>query len=195
MERKLSNFTISFVSLLSVLALAFSCSSPSEDEESNTATADTSVPTVTAISPADDTTDVSVKSTISITFSKSIKPANLTVSTTKICSGTMQLSVDGFNNCVPVVVSYDSSRKIYTMTSGSSTAAQELNSLPKHQIKTTTSEKDYLDVSLARDCNFTGFTTASVCYSACSWSYACASGLTAGSGHAVVRHLGRIWII
>ena len=107
----------------------------------------------------------------------------------------MQLSVDGFNTCVPVIVSYDSSRKICTMTSDSSTAAQELNSLPKHQVKITTSVKDYLDVSLASDCTSAGFTTASVCSSACSWSYAGASGLTAGSGHAVVHYLGKIWVI
>ncbi|SVA03145.1 uncharacterized protein METZ01_LOCUS55999 [marine metagenome] len=47
----------------------------------------------------------------------------------------MHLSVDGFNTCVPVDVSYDSSRKIYTMTSGSSTANQELDSLLKHKVK------------------------------------------------------------
>ena len=64
------------------MALVFSCSSPSEDEEATIATADTSAPIVSAVSSADGTTDVSVKSKIYITFSKSIEPANLTVSTT-----------------------------------------------------------------------------------------------------------------
>ena len=41
MERKLSNFSIAFADLLSVLALAFSCSSTREDEESTIATAET----------------------------------------------------------------------------------------------------------------------------------------------------------
>ena len=41
MERKLSNFSIAFANLLSVLALAFSCSSTSEDEESTIATSET----------------------------------------------------------------------------------------------------------------------------------------------------------
>jgi len=40
-ERKLSNFSIAFANLLSVLALAFSCSSTSEDEESTIATVET----------------------------------------------------------------------------------------------------------------------------------------------------------
>ena len=41
MEQKLSNFAIAIADLLSVLALAFSCSSTSEDEESTIATAET----------------------------------------------------------------------------------------------------------------------------------------------------------
>ena len=56
MERKLRNFAIPFASLQSVLALAFSCSFPSEYEESTTGTADTSSPTVTAVSSADGAT-------------------------------------------------------------------------------------------------------------------------------------------
>ena len=107
----------------------------------------------------------------------------------------MHLSVDGFNTCDPVIVSYDSSRKICTMTSDSNTAAQELNSLPEHQVKITTRVKDCLDVSLASDCTSAGFATASVCSSACSWSYAGASGLKDRSGHAIVRHLGKMWVI
>ena len=107
----------------------------------------------------------------------------------------MHLSVDGFNTCVPAVSSYDSSRKIYAMTSGSSTAVQELDSLQKHQVKVTTSVKDYFGGVLASDYSSAGFTTASVCSSARSWSYAGAYGLKAGSGHAVVHHLGKIWVI
>ena len=81
------------------------------------------------------------------------------------------------------------------MTSDSNTAAQELNSLTEHQVKITTSVKDNLDVSLASDYTSAGFATASVCSSACSWSYAGASDLKDGSGHAVVRHLGKIWVV
>lgn len=41
MERKLINFSIAFADLLPVLALAFSFSSTSEDEESTIATTET----------------------------------------------------------------------------------------------------------------------------------------------------------
>ena len=81
------------------------------------------------------------------------------------------------------------------MTPGSSTAVQELDSLQKHHVKVTTSVKDYFGVALASDYSSAGFTTASVCSSACSWSFAGASDLKAGSGHAVVHHLGKMWVI
>ena len=55
--------------------------------------------------------------------------------------------------------------------------------------------KDYFGFALTRDHSSVRFATASVCSSTCSWSYACDSGLTAGSGHAVVHHLGKMWII
>ena len=195
MGGKLSNLSLEYFVLLSFMAFAFSCATPGSDEESTTSTADTTVPTVTTISPADGTTDVAVTSTISITFSKSIEPRNVTTSTTESCSGTVQLSVDGFNNCIPAVVTYDTSRKIYTLTAGSSSAALELTSSTKHQIKATTSVIDYFSIALASDYTSAGFTTISICTSGCTWSDAAATGMTAGSGHAVVYHLGKLWVI
>ncbi|MBC8219774.1 MAG: Ig-like domain-containing protein, partial [Proteobacteria bacterium] len=132
MGGKLSNLSLEYFVLLSFMAFAFSCSSPGSKEESTVASADTTVPTVTTISPADGTTNKAVTSTISITFNKSIEPRNVTASTSENCSGTMQLSVDGFNSCIPAVVSYDSSRKIYTLTAGSSSSTLELVSSTKH---------------------------------------------------------------
>ena len=186
---------LEYFALLSFLLFTFSCATPGSKEESTTSTSDTTVPTVTTISPADGTTDVAVTSTISVTFSKSIEPRNVTVTTTESCSETIQLSVDGFNNCIPAVVSYDSSRKIYTLTAGSSSAALELISSTNHQLKVTTSVKDYFNISLASDYISAGFTTTSICTSGCSWSDTAATGLTAGSGHSVVYHLGKLWVI
>ena len=55
--------------------------------------------------------------------------------------------------------------------------------------------KDYFGVALASDYTSAGFTTASVCSSARSWSYAGAYGLKSGSGHAVVHHLGKMRVV
>ena len=195
MVEKLSISSLECFVLLSFLAFAVSCSSPGSKEESTVASADTTVPTVTTISPADGTTNMAVTSTISITFNKSIEPRNVTASTSENCNGTMQLSVDGFNSCIPAVVSYDSSRKIYTLTAGSSSSALELVSSTKHQLKVTTSVKDYFSIALDSDYISEGFTTTSICTSGCAWSDIAATGLTAGSGHAVVFYLGKLWVI
>ena len=55
--------------------------------------------------------------------------------------------------------------------------------------------KDYFGFALGGDYTSDGFTIASVCSSACSWSCAGASGLKAGSGHAVVHHLGKVRVV
>ena len=73
MERKSRKIWVQFFTLLSLLTLSVSCSSSEDGEEStDNAGADTSAPTVKANSPEDGSADVSVSSTISVTFSKSI---------------------------------------------------------------------------------------------------------------------------
>ena len=46
------------------------------------------------------------------------------------------------------------------MTPNSSVAVQELDSLQNHQLKVTTSVKDYFGVALASDYSSVGFATA-----------------------------------
>ena len=73
MERKSRKIWVWFFTLLCLLTLSVSCSSSDDEEEStDTAGNDTSVPTVTAVSPEDGAADVSVSSTVSVTSSKSI---------------------------------------------------------------------------------------------------------------------------
>ena len=81
MERKSRKIWVRFFTLLCLLTLSVSCSSSDDEEEStDTAGTDTSAPTVTTVSPEDGAADVSVSSTISVTFSKSIEPVNATTS-------------------------------------------------------------------------------------------------------------------
>ena len=103
MERKSRKIWVQFFTLLCLLTLAVSCSSSDdEDESTDTAGTDKSALTVTAVSPEDGVADVSVNSTISVTFSKSIEPLYATTSSSEVCSGTMQISTDSFNSCIPV---------------------------------------------------------------------------------------------
>ena len=55
--------------------------------------------------------------------------------------------------------------------------------------------KDYFGFALASDYTSDGFTTASVCSSACSWIYAGSAELSTGSGHTVVHHLGKCGLL
>ena len=195
MERTSRKIWVRFFTLLCLLTLSVSCSSSDDEEEStDTSGTDTSAPTVTAVSPEDGATDVSVSSTISVTFSKSIEPVYATTSSSEVCSGTMQISTDSFNSCIPAVVTYDTSRRTYTLTAGSSSVSRELASLTKHQLKVTTGIKDYFGKALAEDYTSSGFTTASVCSSGCIWTDAGASGLTAGIGHALLFHQDKLWV-
>ncbi len=81
MQRKSHKTWVCFFTLLCLLTLSVSCST-SKDEEESTGTAknDTFALTVTSISPEDGATYVSVNSTISVTFSKSIEPLYATTS-------------------------------------------------------------------------------------------------------------------
>ena len=195
MERKSHKSRFRFLTLLFLLTLSVSCSS-SEDEEESTDNAgnDTTAPTVTAVTPEDGAADVLVSSTISVTFSKSIEPLYASTSSNEVCSGTLQISTDSFNSCIPAILSYDTTRKTFTLAAGSSSVTRELDSLTKHQLKVTTGIKDYFGKALAEDYISLGFTTASVCSSGCSWTEAGSSGLNAGIGHTIVFHQGKLWI-
>ena len=81
MERKSRKIWVQFFILLCLLTLSVSCSSSEDGEEStDNAGADTSAPTVTAVSREDGASDVSVSGTISVTFNKSIEPVYATTS-------------------------------------------------------------------------------------------------------------------
>ena len=133
MEWRSRKICVRFFTLLCLLALFVSCSSSEDEEEStDSAVVDTSAPTVTAGSPEDGTANVSVSSKISVTFSKSIEPVFATTPSNEVSSGTMQISADSFNSCIPAVLTYDTSRRTYTLTASSSSVTRELASLTKH---------------------------------------------------------------
>ena len=80
MERKSRKIWVWFFTLLCLLTLSVSCSSSDDEEEStDTAGNDTSVPTVTAVSPEDGAADVSVSSTISVSYTHLTLPTILLV--------------------------------------------------------------------------------------------------------------------
>jgi hypothetical protein len=61
-------------------------------------------PAVVSTTPASNATDVDVSATIQVTFNAAMDPASLTLKTTLdagACSGSIQVSTDGFATCIP----------------------------------------------------------------------------------------------
>lgn len=59
-------------------------------------------PVVVSVSPIEGATNVSRGSPITVVFSESMDTSTITADTTSTCSGSIQLSTDGFTTCVPM---------------------------------------------------------------------------------------------
>ena len=103
-------------------------SSSSGSSSSASGTLDLSL-VVESSSPSDGTSSVSRSTTIAVTFSKAMDPTTIDANySSTTCSGTIQLSSDGFTTCVrftsaPVA---SNSNKTFTVTPASSLSANTL---------------------------------------------------------------------
>ncbi len=114
-------------------------------------------PTVTSVSPTDNSTDVAISTTPVVTFSKKISTSTATANTSDTtCSGSFQLSSDNFTTCVQMSATPSASNGDKTFTS---TPADNLISLTTYRHKVTTSAKDRGGNSLAEAYTTNGFTT------------------------------------
>jgi hypothetical protein len=114
--------------------------------------------TVTNVSPADGSTDISVTTPVAITFNRSTTPASLTVNTADTtCSGTLQLSSDNFATCVQMSAAPSSTDSItYSVQ-----PAAPLVGSTTYQVRVTTGVTDSDGVALSSVFTTpTGFTTA-----------------------------------
>ena len=145
------NFPQYFTAVLILSAIFLStCSERSEygdasDYEKLGAT-DTISPTITSISPTDNTTDVSVSTTVAVTFSEKISTGSVTTNTSDTsCSGSFQLSSDNFSTCIKMSAtpSVSNDDKTFTLT-----PVDNLSRRTTYNIKLTTSVKDANGVSL-----------------------------------------------
>ena len=114
-------------------------------------------PTVTSVSPTDNSTDVAISTTPVVTFSKKISTSTATANTSDTtCSGSFQLSSDNFTTCVQMSATPSASNGDKTFTS---TPADNLISLTTYRHKITTAAKDRGGNSLAEAYTTNGFTT------------------------------------
>ena len=114
---------------------------------------------VSAISPNDGSTGVSISASISLTFTKAVDTTTMTTNTADTsCSGSIQVSADNFSTCVQMSGSPSSSDSDRTFTL---TPASNLASTTTYKIKITTDVKDTSNNTLTSQFSTTaGFTTA-----------------------------------
>jgi len=131
-------------------------------------TADTTSPTITSVSPVDNTSSVAVNSTVALTFSEKISTSTISTNTSDTtCSGSLQLSSDNFTTCVKMSAAPTASNDNQTFTS---TPADNLSTSTTYKLQATTSVKDPAGNALATAYTTNGFTTASTSSSSSSGS-------------------------
>ena len=152
MKSRIKLSTAGFLGFITIVAMIFpSCTQESGGIKS------ISAPTIISTTPYDGMVNVDNGTTISITFSESMRLSSFSVnSTSTSCSGTIQLSSDGFTTCVMMesTIASSSGNSKITVTP----AASLDNGL--YQIKVTTAASDVADDNLSSEyVSINGFAT------------------------------------
>ena len=119
---------------------------------------DTTAPTISSISPTDNSYDVSFSTAIAVTFSETMSTSTITTNTDNTtCSGSFQLSSNNFATCIQMSAAPSASNSDKTF---SSTPADNLSRGTNYKLQITTSAKDTSSNSLTDNYTTTnGFTT------------------------------------
>ena len=160
-----SNKMNRFLPLLLVILvlLLSSCSERSEYGEASdyekfgAGSTDTTVPTISSVSPTDNSIYNSPATTIVVTFSETISTSSITTNTSDTtCSGSFQLSSNNFTTCVKMSAIPSASDNVTTFTA---TPAENLSNGTTFKLRITTSAKDTSSNSLVTAYTTNGFTT------------------------------------
>ena len=164
-----ANSVFPLVLVLLVLLLN-SCSERSEYGEAGdyeklgapciaSASADVTAPTVSYVSPIDNSTYNSPATTVAVTFSENIETGSVTTNISDtICSGSFQLSSDNFTTCIKMSAAPVASDNDTTFTI---TPASSLSATTTFKVKITTSVTDISCNTLGSDNkSIVGFSTS-----------------------------------
>jgi len=150
--------------LLTLVLLLSSCSERSEYGETSdyeklgAGSTDKTAPTVSSVSPTDNSIYNSPATTIVVTFSETISTSSITTNTSDTtCSGSFQLSSDNFTTCIKMSAPPSASDNVTTFTA---TPADNLSGGTTFKLRITTSAKDTYSNSLASTYTTDGFTTS-----------------------------------
>ena len=149
---------------------------------------DTTAPTVSAVSPTDNSTSVAVNSTVALTFSEKISTSTISTNTSDTsCSGSLQLSSDNFTSCVKMSAAPTASNDNQTFTA---TPADNLSTSTSYKLQATTTVKDPAGNALAAAYTTNGFTTASTSSSSSSGSGTIQGSVISYSGSSALSGVG-----
>ena len=154
--------TLYFTAVLILSAIFLStCSETSEYGEASDyeklGADDTISPTITTVSPTDNSSDVAVSTAIAVTFSEKISTSTASTNTSDTtCSGSFQLSSDNFSNCIKMSAapSVSNDDKTFTIT-----PADNLSGRTTYKLKLNASVKDANGIALENAYTSNGFIT------------------------------------
>ena len=150
--------------LVTLVLLLSSCSERSEYGEASdyeklgAVSTDTTAPTISSLSPNDNSTYNSPATTVAVTFSNKMATGSVTTNTSDTsCSGSYQLSSDNFTTCIKMSATSSASDNDTAFTA---TPADNLSNGTTFKLRITTSAKDTSSNSLASTYTTNGFTTS-----------------------------------
>ncbi|MBT4630531.1 MAG: hypothetical protein HOC08_10155 [Deltaproteobacteria bacterium] len=150
--------------LVILVLLLSSCSERSEYgkksdyEKFGAELTDSTAPTISSVSPTDNSTSKSPATTIAVTFSETISTSSITTNTNDTtCSGSFQLSSDNFTTCVKMSATPSASDNNMAFTA---TPKDNLSGGTTFKLRITTSAKDTSSNSLVNTYTTNGFTTS-----------------------------------
>ena len=150
--------------LVTLVLLLSSCSERSEYGEASdyeklgAVSTVTTAPTISSLSPNDNSTYNSPATTVAATFSKKMATGSVTTNTNDTsCSGSYQLSSDNFTTCIKMSATPSASDNDTAFTA---TPADNLSNGTTFKLRITTSAKDTSSNSLVSTYTTNGFTTS-----------------------------------
>lgn len=120
-----------------------------DNENSDTSSGDITAPQVISILPSNNSTNIAINSSISITFSEIIKSDSVSYPANSSCTGSIQLSSDDFSTCHVLNAPSSSDQKTFVFA-----LAQNLSYSENYKLKISTAIKDNAENSLATIANY-----------------------------------------
>ena len=154
---------IFWLAIVTLVLLLSNCSDRSQYGEASDyeklGAPDTTAPTISSVSPTDNSTYNSPATTVAVTFSENMATGSVTTNTSDTtCSGSFQLSSDNFTTCIKMSGAPSASDNVTTFTS---TPTDNLSGGTTYKLRITTSATDDASNSLASAYTTTnGFTTS-----------------------------------